>query len=97
MNFLTAFAPSSSIETPKISKPLSFRRSRSLTRSGSSSLHGSHQVAQKSTSTTLPAKAESVRVLPSSVGPERGGAFSFGSGEFASEEDGGARRRPARR
>ena len=47
----------SQIQTPRNSTPLSRYSSYTLLRMGASSIHGGHQDAQKSTSTTLPLRS----------------------------------------
>src|SRR5579863_4824231 len=60
----TTLLPSSSMATPKITKSLSAYFFCSSISQGVSILQGSHQVAQKSTSTALPRKSESFTLLP---------------------------------
>src|SRR5580698_5561549 len=64
-NGWTTDFPSSSIATPSSVKPLSAYFCWNSISQGISSRHGSHQVAQKFTTTTLPFRLASVTSLPS--------------------------------
>ncbi len=66
-NGRTRSAPSSSMETPSTTTPFPPSCWFSLLKPGISSMQGTHQVAQKFTTTTLPPNAEVSSAPPSSV------------------------------
>src|SRR5579885_3375943 len=80
----TTFLPSSSIATPRITSPLAEYLLLNSISQGISAWHGSHQVAQKFTSTIFPCCSASDVVPPSSVGSAT--FRSAGSGPPAAPE-----------
>src|SRR5579871_2691826 len=70
----TAVQPSSSIETPSTANPLSLYCCSNSMNQGISTLQGAHQVAQKSSSTTLPLYSDRCTVFPSTSLSTKSGA-----------------------
>src|SRR5579862_3797572 len=71
----TTVQPSSSMAVPMIAKPLSLYWRSKLMNQGISILQGPHQVAQKSTKTTLPRKSDKRTTLPLASFNSKSGAF----------------------
>src|SRR5260221_9269946 len=69
-----SFLPGWSSETPNTVKPFSLYFAKAFTRFGFWARQGPHQLAQKSTSTYLPLKAESFIRLPEVSGCSKSGA-----------------------
>src|SRR5436190_10460572 len=72
---LTTLQPSSSMETPTTANFLSRKLCSNSTNHGISSLHGTHQVAQKLSSTARPRKSESLTALPDESAKAKSGAI----------------------
>jgi hypothetical protein len=62
------------METPYTSRPLDLYLSYNLTTEGIAILHGRHQLAQKSNSTTLPFREDKLMMLSLESGKEISGA-----------------------